>query len=62
VEDALGLERERERDSAMSSGGGASLATVCVVRNVMQRAFDTRRHCEPPPDEKHYLPMPTPCS
>ena len=46
----------------MSSGGGASLATVCVVGNVMQHASDTRQHCEPPPDEKHHLPMPTPCS
>jgi len=61
VEDALGLERER-RESAMSSGGGASLATVCVVGNVMQHVSDTRQHCEPPPDEKHHLPMPTPCS
>lgn len=29
VEDALDLERERERDRAMSSGGGASLGTLC---------------------------------
>lgn len=46
----------------MSSGGGASLVTVCVVGNVTQHASDTRQHCEPPPDQKQLLPMPTPCS
>jgi len=43
--------RERERDSAMSSSGGASLVTLCMVGNVTQNASDTRQHCEPPPDE-----------
>ena len=49
MEDALGL--ERKRDSAVSSGGGVSLATLCVVGNVTQHASDTWQHCEPPPDE-----------
>jgi len=41
----------RERDIAMNSGGGASLATLCVTGSVTQHASDTRQHCEPPRDE-----------